>query len=128
MGVGNTAYQKPERDTMTNQPETLETPSLLVRVVYCEHIATVVGESCGHANDTNIGNVFGLFTLAEAQAFIVRAMRGQEKLPYGMTIHEAEIFAIGDDYEDATVQTWQARTVGGSKCRALDPHEAQQAA
>lgn len=128
MGVGNTAHPVPKGFPMPHSPETLEAPSLYVRLSYCLHLPTVLGETFGtYDPDTYVRDTFGPFGYLEARAFIVTAIAGRADLPLGLPVHDASIFTVGDDYEDEIVETWTARFTNGSKCKSLDPHRAGEA-
>lgn len=110
---------------MTYPPETLEAPNLYVRLAYCNHLPTVLGETFGNYNaDVHVQDTFGPFDYLQARAFIVTAIAGKAELPFGLSVHDANIFTVEEDYEDEIVETWTARFTNGSKCKDLDPHQA----
>lgn len=113
---------------MSYSPETLEAPSLYVRLAYCSHLPTVLGETFGtYDPGTYVQDTFGPFGYHEARAFIVSAIAGEIDLPLGMPVHDADIVFLGDDYEDEIIEHWTARFTNGSKCKSLDPHRAGEA-
>ena len=110
----------PERVTMTNPPETL----VWVRLSYCEHFLTVVGETIGKViGDETLPDTFGEFSYPDARRFIISVFAGEQSLPWGMTAHTAEIISVeGDD--DEVIETWHGQTALTSKCKAHGKHEA----
>lgn len=103
---------------MTNPPGTL----VWVRLSYCEHFPTVVGETYGTVTgDEVLHYIFGEFTYPDARRFIVSAIAGELSLPWGMTAHTAEIVSVEDD---EVIETWQGQTAFASKCKTHGKHEA----
>lgn len=103
---------------MTNPPETL----VRVRLSYCEHFPTVVGEFYGTVTGEEVlPDTFGDFSYFDARRFVVRVFAGEQALPWGMTAHNAEIVSVEDD---EVIETWEGQIAFGSKCKTHGKHEA----
>jgi hypothetical protein len=90
---------------MTHSAEMLEGMDLYVRLAYCEHVPTVIGETLGTLPpDEYVAYDFGPFTYLAAKQFVAGVFAGSEHLPYGMTAHDATVYFVGDDYEDEIVE------------------------
>ena len=101
---------------------------VFVRLAYCLHLATVIGEWYGSSDaDIHIRDIFGPFTRQEAHTFIVSAMTGSADLPFDLPVHSANVFVVGDDYEDEVLEEWPTNTFVGSKCSTFEKHEAGEA-
>ena len=99
--------------------------AVFVRLAYCLHLATVIGEWYGWNNaDVSIRNTFGPFTREEAHTFIVSAMTGSADLPFDLPVHSAQMFVENDDYEESILEEWPTNTFVGSKCSTFEEHEA----
>lgn len=104
---------------MIHPPDTL----VWVRLSYCEHFPTVVGESAGQVTgDEILPYIFGVFSYIDARRLVISAFAGEQALPWGMTAHTAEIVSV--DGDDEIIETWHGQTVLTSKCRAHGEHEA----
>lgn len=114
---------------MTIQPETLE-QTFCVIPQFCEHTPTVIGETLGvydPMSDFSDSPIGPFDKLMDARRYIVRAFEGREILPYGMTLHSAEIVMFGDssaDYCDRKVEKWSSNDTRESKCRLYEAHQA----
>lgn len=100
---------------------------VFVRLAYCLHLATVIGEWYGwDSADVHIREIFGPFTRQEAHTFIVSAMTGSADLPFDLPVHSAQVFIDNGNDDDEIIEEWPTNTFVGSKCSTFEKHEAGQ--